>query len=94
MKNISKMPWQLHDGGTSVIDADGDIVASCGFIPYKSILESKANAALISEIPLIIEALIECIDSIDAKNNGDYSGNIPTLSYKLLLKRLVGKNFE
>ena len=88
MTKISKTPWKLHDGGTSVIDSNNDNVASCGFIPYKSIFEERANAKLISVAPKLADTLADLVLMIEQKNNGDFSGNVPIRDAICLLNEI------
>ncbi len=63
-------PWALHEGKTAVNGADGRLVASCGFLPYRNKWDSEANARLIASAPDLLEALeliifdIECLEPI------------------------------
>jgi len=65
IKNISKPDWKLHEGGISVCDANNQLVASCGFLPKKSIFESKANAKLISMSPKMFKEIEKAIGWIE-----------------------------
>jgi len=38
-------PYKLHEGGTSVLDAEGNLVASCGFLPGRELADWKHMAA-------------------------------------------------
>jgi hypothetical protein len=87
IKDASPAPWKLHEGETSVVDNDGHIVATCGFLPKKSIFECKTNAKLISSAPELLDALYELVIVCEAKNNGDFSGNIPIGYQQDILKR-------
>ncbi|NCC85640.1 MAG: hypothetical protein EOM03_16170 [Clostridia bacterium] len=51
-------PWKLHEGGTAVVsESDGGLVASCGFLPRRSLFDEKSNAHLIAAAPEMLEAL-------------------------------------
>ena len=52
-------PWKLHDGETSVLGADGELVATCGFLPRRDIGDVKANARLTTSAPTMLEVLEE-----------------------------------
>jgi len=73
IKDASPAPWRLHEGGASVIDADGLVVASCGFMPKKSIFEERANARLIVELPRMLRAIKDAVEWIeDDRFDDDY----------------------
>ena len=88
LRDISDAPWRLHEGGTSVVDNEGGLVASCGFLPGVTKFQSKANAGLISLAPDLADALRELVNTVEAKNNGDHSGNVSVSTAVSILKRI------
>jgi len=78
INGLAQFPWSLHEGKTAVTDRNGDIVTTCGFLPKKSVIEQRAIAELISMMSDVIEALGELYEDVEAKNAGDYSGNVCT----------------
>ena len=64
-------PWALHEGGTSVIDAEGKLVASCGFLPHKPVWVCGANANLIAAAPEMYEIIRDLIFAYERNCYGD-----------------------
>ena len=87
-RDISDTPWRLHEGGTSVVNNKGGLVAACGFLPGRSVFEERANAKLISLAPDLIEALIELACVVENKNNGCHSGSISLSTAIAILKQV------
>lgn len=59
-------PWTLHEGNTAVNGADGHLVASCGFLPYRNKWDSEDNARLIAAAPELLgtlECATACLES-------------------------------
>lgn len=50
--------------------------------------EIKANAKLIAAAPELLEQLRSLVADVEAKNNGDYSGNVSVHDAVLLLTDL------
>jgi hypothetical protein len=88
LRDTSDAPWRLHEGGTSVVDKDGRLVASCGQLPYRTVFEERANAKLVSLAPDLADALRDLVNDVEAKNNGDYSGNVPVSIAVSILKQI------
>jgi hypothetical protein len=64
-KPITKGIWMLHEGGTSVKAEDGRLVATCGFLPGVPVWEARANAAIIAEIPALLNSIKEAVAWIE-----------------------------
>lgn len=88
LRDTSDAPWRLHEGGTSVVDNEGHLVASCGMLPGKTVFEERANAKLISLAPDLADALKDLVTTVEAKNNGDHSGNVSVSIAVSILKEI------
>lgn len=88
LRDTSDWPWRLHDGGTSVVDNEGRLVASCGMLPGRTVFEERANAKLVSLAPDLAEALKDLVNDVEAKNNGDHSGNVSVEVAVSILKQI------
>lgn len=67
----SPAPWKLHEGGTSVTDKNGKLVASCGYLPNLSRHEEMLNAAMASAAPEMYKILIDILHTEDVQGLDD-----------------------
>lgn len=87
-RDISDTPWRLHEGGTSVVNNKGGLVASCGFLPGRSVFEERANAKLISLAPELLDELRDLVNVVEAKNDGCHSGNVRLSTAIAILEKI------